>query len=109
MSERSESNGCGTRYPSSSTSFAALQGVFDFGLLFRPNKKSFAKASETSLLYAKAFPEPVFRYSSKSLASFSVKKAPYQTNFQGKYGFVDLAFPVLCKFSLNFKSLVEPK
>jgi len=39
----------------------ALWAMDDFGLPFRPDKKSFFKATGISRLYANAFPEPVFK------------------------------------------------
>ena len=78
-----------------------------FGTL--PLSKSFAKATGTSLLYANALPEPVFKYSSKSLASFFVVNPAYQTSFHGMCGFVDFTFPWLCRLNLIFRFFDEPK
>jgi len=51
---------------------------------FLPAKKSFAKATDTNLLYANDFPDPLFKYCSNSRACLSVSNAPYQTKFHGK-------------------------
>ena len=80
----------------------------DFGLPFLPSLKSFSKATEINLLYANAFPEPVFKYFSKSRACFSVSNPAYHTSFHGICGFVDGTLPELCSSNRSCKLFVEP-
>ncbi len=64
--------------------------------IFGERGTDYAKASSVKILFFRiAFPDPVLKYFSNSLALASVRTATYASNLKGIYGFVDLLSPLI--------------